>query len=654
MARGFAFAEFIFPRIPELGSHIVQLGKLLTFFLYIMEKLLRERKEERHNQITKEDPDSMITKTRFDQLQKPSIAFRPKSHIPAQWLDLLIYAIFGGMVASLLLLGTVLPLQELKYSDALLTQLGSWPIILTRFLFHQAAVISPLPRRHPMLDPLTLTIGWEDAELLFTVFCIVFLWYVLALRFLPRHISFRSILLSTLLLGLICVLIPVATSTDLFSYIAYARIGVIYHLNPLTTIPMAIRTDPIYAHVYWERQPSIYGPTWIMFICLMQWLMLTLHFHDILSMVLGLRAVGLTMHLASTWLIYSISWRLQIPSYTLTPERRLRAALAFAWNPLLLLEACMNAHYDTTLLFLLLLSLWFLVCRQVTVRASVGAMLIFAVATCLKVNVALFIPGMLLFLWKQPNNNRGRLHLMSLVVAIVTYVGVIIAFYAPFWQGGAVLAALRVNPGTYRNINTLADFLSRFYNTLAHTPGYLASPSSVTSSPPQQVAHILSVSLFVILYALLSWWWATRAPWNFNTFPGLLRWLALVWLLYCAIGSPWFWPWYSIIFFGLYALIEATGTRDTVAFGLVRLPMAVRLLAFSMLSLYWFFAGAPGLFFVPGLPGLRWAYLSGLWAWSLPLLALWPPLANLREAAQPLLYHLANVLHWEKLRAWIQ
>src|SRR3989440_9548771 len=139
--------------------------------------------------------------------------------------------------------------------------------------------------------------------------------------------------------------------------------------------------------------------------------MFALHFHGDFAMVLGLRVVGLIMHLASTWLIYSISGRLQIPGIVLSPERRLRAVLAFAWNPLLLLEACMNAHNDTTLLFLLLLSLWLLVGRQVTVRTSVGAMLILAVGTCLQVDVALFIPGMLLFLWKQPNNNRGRLHL---------------------------------------------------------------------------------------------------------------------------------------------------------------------------------------------------------------------------------------------------
>lgn len=592
----------------------------------------------------------MITKTRFDRLQKLFMACRRNGHNPDRWLNLLMYAMFGGMAASLILLGAILSLKGLGYSDALLTRHGLWPMMFTRMLFQQAPVISPVHGSHFKLASLTLVIGWEDAELLFTAFCIVFLWYMLALRSLSRYITLRSILLSTLLLGTICALIPVATSTDVFSYIAYARIGVIYHLNPLTTTPIAIRSDVIYPHVYWERQPSIYGPTWIMFICLLQWLMLALHFRGILPMVLSLRAVGLAMHLASTWFIYSISGRLQIRGIVLTPERRLRALLAFAWNPLLLLEACVNAHNDTTLLFLLLLSLWLLVGRQVTVRASVGAILIFAVATCLKVNVVLFIPGVLLFLWNQQRNGN---RLMSLVVAIATYAGVIIAFYAPFWQGGAVLAALRVNPGTYRNINTLADFLSCFYNSVAHTPGYLASPAVVTSSIPQQVAHILSVSLFVVLYALLSWWWARRAPWNFNTFPGLLRWLALVWLLYCAIGSPWFWPWYTITFFGLYALIEATGTQDTVAFSLVRLPMAVRLLAFSMLGLYWFFAGASGFFFVPGLPGLRWAYLSGLWAWTLPLLALWPLLANLRGAAQPLLNRLVGVLCWEKLRAWI-
>lgn len=594
----------------------------------------------------------MVIKTKSERFQKPLTPSRRNGQYLSRLLSLLPSTLFGGMVATFLLLDAVLALGGLGFADAQLTQLGSWPLLPTRILFQRVPVILFQPGSSHIRTYIPPAISWKEAELLFAAFCIIFLCYLLAVRYLPRRISSRYILLSTLLLGVVCMLIPVLTSPDLFSYIAYARMDVIYHLNPLTTIPKVIHTDPIYSHIYWRGQPSIYGPTWIIISGLLQRLMLALRFHDILSMVLALRLFGLTMHLASTWLIYSISGRLQLPDIVLSPERRLRAVLAFAWNPLLLLEACMNGHNDTTLLFLLLLALWFLVGRQdsqVTIRASLMAMVVFALATCLKVNVAIFIPGLLMFLWQQQSRERRLLVLMG----VATYVGMIILLYAPFWQGGAVLDALKVNPGAYRNINTLADFLGRFYNSVAHSPGYLAF--SIFVSPAQLVAHTVSIALFVILYVLLYWWWAKRKPGSFNTFSGLLGWLALVWLLYCAIGSPWFWPWYAITFFGLYALIEATSTREIGATGLIRLPMAVRLLAFSTMSLYWFFSLVPEQFFIPGLRGFRWVYLAGLWVWMLPLLALPQPLgANLREAALLVLYRLADIFHWEKLWAWLQ
>ena len=102
----------------------------------------------------------MVTKTSFDPLQKLSVAFRRKGHITPRWLNMFMYVIFGGMLASLLLLGAVLPLRGLNYSDALLTRLGSWPIMLTRLLFHQASVISSLPTSHPISTSLILAMGW--------------------------------------------------------------------------------------------------------------------------------------------------------------------------------------------------------------------------------------------------------------------------------------------------------------------------------------------------------------------------------------------------------------------------------------------------------------------------------------------------------------
>jgi hypothetical protein len=450
----------------------------------------------------------------------------------------------------------------------------------------------------------------------------LFLWYLLALRWLPRQISFGYILISTLLLGTMCLFFPAATSGDVFAYIAYARIGVIYHLNPLITSPTSIQADPVYPFLYWIQQPSIYGPTWIIISSLLQRLLLARDHHDILSMVLALRVFGLLMHLASTWLIYSISGYLQHMSGVFSPEKRRRAVLAFAWNPFLLLEAGVNAHNDIVLLYLILLAIWFLVRRErASLRTYLGVTAIFAVATCLKANIAVLAPGLLLFLWVRLREGQHPIYLrlFPLIATTTTYLGGIILLYAPFWQGEATLNALRVNPGVHRSINTFAESLSRLYNSLTYAPGFLAAPASV--SPAQYTAHLLSTVTFLILYALLCWR-AVRTPHDFSTIPGLLRWLALVWLLYCAIGSPWFWPWYLTVFFGLYALIEATDSRHSAAFLAGRVPLAVYTLAFSMLSLYCLLAWFPSHVPVPILPGFRWLYFSGLWAWGWPLLML--------------------------------
>src|SRR2546421_10494120 len=108
----------------------------------------------------------MVTKTSFDPLQKLSVAFRRKGHITPRWLNMFMYVIFGGMLASLLLLGAVLPLRGLNYSVALMTRLGAWPIMLTRLLFKQASVIFPLPPSDHILSSLILATGLQNADLL--------------------------------------------------------------------------------------------------------------------------------------------------------------------------------------------------------------------------------------------------------------------------------------------------------------------------------------------------------------------------------------------------------------------------------------------------------------------------------------------------------
>jgi hypothetical protein len=195
----------------------------------------------------------------------------------------------------------------------------------------------------------------------------------------------------------------------------------------------------------------------------------------------------------------------------------------------------------------------------------------------------------------------------------VTYTFILLLLYAPFWQGGAIFNTLTVNPATFRSMNSPADFVGHFYNAIVSTLGYpMGEP---IGSPAEHVTHTLSMGIFLVIYLLLCWR-VMRRPARINTLHSMISWMAVAWLTYCALGSPWFWPWYIVTFFGLYALIESSTRYDNQ--GTVMYFM--RLLIFSMLSIYLLNIWGPSHSFVPGFPGFAWSYLSGLCAWSLPLI----------------------------------
>lgn len=516
--------------------------------------------------------------------------------------------LFLALECALLLLAAVLPLRGIWFTNAFVeTKLGSWMLFPTHLLFPGQAIIPSQPRHGD--HPASLALSWGETLLLLGTFILLFLYSLLAVRFLAHRISRRYILLSSALLGLTCTCIPVVTSQDLFSYIAYARMGVFYHLNPLTTLPTAISTDPIYSYLYWVRQPSAYGPTWVIISCSLQWLAQTFGSHQVLPMILCLRLFSLLMHLGSVQLIWSISGYLQRFYPFISSRRRVQATLAFAWNPLLLVDACLNAHNDTTILFLILLALWFLVANMDNVpRAYLLSAATLAVAAGLKITFILFAPGLFLFLWaQQPRQLR------PLFATLIVYGTTLLLLYAPFWQHGEVLHVFQVTPAIYHAINTPYEFLSDLYATLA---GVRLAPATVAaSSPVEALAHRISTVLFMLVYAILCLR-ALFAPQCLRTLPALFRWMALTWLLYCLIGTPWFWPWYSITFFGLYALVEVTNKQGGPFSRLLPSPLTVCLFAFCMLSLYWFQAWPLHATFLYLLPHFQWAYFRGLWVWA--------------------------------------
>jgi hypothetical protein len=542
-------------------------------------------------------------------------------------------AILFAMVCAILLLDAILPLRDLWFKEALLTQLGWWPVLPSLLLFPGSSLIPPIPQI-PVIGLPDTSNSWLLLLLLLGALVVVFIIYLLAIRYLPKLVTFRFIFKTTLLFGILYALIPIFTSADIFSYIAYARIGVIYHLNPLTTLPTTIHTDTIYKYLSWTDQPSAYGPTWAIITSAWQWVFTAFRLDYLLTMVLALRIQGLIMHLLSTMLVWSIAGYLQKLDGNISSTRRMFATLAFAWNPLLLFEACVNAHADTTLLPLILLSIWFLArnAAHSDIRSSprsrrsnidklleniagdsyksiILAAAMLALATCLKINVILLAPALIIYVWaKEPLKDR----LKRVAVVSATYLSIVLLLYAPFWQGGAILNTLSINPAAYRSMNSPAAFVGHLYNAVVSMLGYpIAEP---IGSPAEHVTRTLSLGIFLVIYLLLCYR-IIRKPARVSTLRGMIGWMAITWLTYCVLGSPWFWPWYVVTFFGLYALIEASTSYDNR--GIV--TYFVRLLTFSLFIIYFLNSWAPIHTFVPGLPGFLWSYLNGLFVWIFPL-----------------------------------
>ncbi|HLG62741.1 MAG TPA: hypothetical protein VKY19_12450 [Ktedonosporobacter sp.] len=542
--------------------------------------------------------------------------------------------ILFAMECAFLLANAALPLVGLWFHTALLSQMGKWVLLPSRIIFY-----------HRQLSPTVMGIyvgaphpsnrgSWLETGTLGAIFVLILVIYLLALRYLPRLISRRYIILSALLLGITFVMVAIVTSQDIYSYIIYARMSIFYHLNPLTNSPLAVFDDPAYLHIYWVDQPSAYGPVWTVITAGLQWLINLVGFgrNNLVPMVLGLRLLALAAHLYSTLLVWSICGHLQRLTGKVSAQVRMQATLAFAWNPLLLFEACVNAHNDTVLLVFVLLAVWFLV-RQPTfsLRSVLAATVMLALATSLKINIVLLLPGLLLLLWTQPQRIRGS------ITVLAVYAGSIALLYAPFWDHGAVLGVLRVNPGTYRNINTVTEFLTHFYNSILQLLGYPKQPD--IGSPAEIFLHTLSLATFALIYLLL----CGRALLTKNTLRtpvDLLRWMTLIWFLYCALGAPWMWPWYLVTFFGLFALIEAVDAdrwQQKPVFGILHLPLAARLFSFSMLSLYCFYAWGPRLI-IPGLPGFQWSWVRGPVVWFIPLLAILPRfMPQIEQRARPVI-----------------
>ena len=328
-------------------------------------------------------------------------------------------------------------------------------------------------------------------------------------RYAGAVISKRWAIALVAVLQLIVFVGPILISTDVFSYIAYARMAVEHGLNPYTHGPFAIHHDPIFRYVGrdWDRVATAYGPLYTL-------LSYPLALLGVVGALWGMKLEALLASAGTLWL----TWRCA-RARGLDP---VLAILVVGANPLYVLYALGGAHNDLIMMLAMMAAVSLMVIGTPSSRREAGAAAWVVAGALIKATVAVLLPFMIV-------SRRKLAPVLGAAAAIA--VGAIIGYAAFGIHGIDVVAAL----------NRDAAFVSSdsFATEIAHL---LGKPGVFP------VDHdLLKVALVLIIAHLL---WRTWRGYDWVAASGWA-------LLAIAVTSTWLLAWYI-----LWPLPLAVVTRD--------------------------------------------------------------------------------------------
>src|SRR5205823_1358128 len=207
------------------------------------------------------------------------------------------------------------------------------------------------------------------------VLALLFVGYGVALA--CRHsLSPRVVLLAIGLLVTLYTVAPPILSGDVFSYVAYGRLGVLHGGNPYVHGPIVIPHDPVIPFTHWLTTLSVYGPVF------------TLASYALIPLGLGGSLWGMkALAGISTLALLAVVWK--------TAERRerdpLTATMVVGLNPMILAYGVGGAHNDIMMLALAMAGVLAVVAGR---EASGAAML--AASVAVKASTVILAPFMVL------------------------------------------------------------------------------------------------------------------------------------------------------------------------------------------------------------------------------------------------------------------
>jgi alpha-1,6-mannosyltransferase len=315
----------------------------------------------------------------------------------------------------------------------------------------------------------------------------------------PGELSLRFVVILVGALHVIVFVGPVLLSTDVFSYIAYARMGVEHGLNPYLHGPAAIRGDPVYQYVghSWRHVATAYGP----FYTLLSYPLAPL---GVVGALWGMKVLALAASIGTLVL----AWRCA-RARELDP---VLAVIAVGVNPLYVLYTLGGAHNDLIMMLAMMAAVALtLGAGGASQRREAAAAAVIVAGALVKATVAVLLPFMV------ASRRRGG----AIVGALAMLgLGAIVAYAAFGVHGVDVVSAL----------NRDAAFVSTdsFATEIAHLFG---KPGVFPVDHDLLKAALVIIGLHLLWRTWRGYDWIAASGWT---------------LLAIAVTSTWLLAWYIV------------------------------------------------------------------------------------------------------------
>lgn len=160
-----------------------------------------------------------------------------------------------------------------------------------------------------------------------------------------RPLGGRFATFSILALSLVLFAGPILLSQDIFSYLSYARMGVVHGINPYVHGPAAISGDAIYPFVgvHWKHSASAYGPLYTLV--------------SYMAAPFGLYGGIWVLKLQGLVSLLLLAWFTALCAKRLDRDPA-RAAMLVALNPLTLIYTYGGFHNDLMMAALMMAGVW--------------------------------------------------------------------------------------------------------------------------------------------------------------------------------------------------------------------------------------------------------------------------------------------------------